>query len=85
MGRPANPKAKKLAYDFIDITMRPEVQNILGERGGLPVAGDAATIKDAKPKEMTGTSPLSQGGRLGLLPGLAGPRLYDVLVSECRA
>ena len=36
---PENSKAKSLAYDFIDITMRPEIQNLLGNNGGVPVAG----------------------------------------------
>src|SRR5690606_22115221 len=48
---PENAKNKDLAVDFIDITLRPEVQNILGEKGGLPVAGDPAAISDPKTQE----------------------------------
>jgi raffinose/stachyose/melibiose transport system substrate-binding protein len=50
---PAHAKNKKLAYDFMDITLRPEVQNLLGKLGGLPVAGDLSTIKDERTKAFT--------------------------------
>lgn len=45
-GVPANAKNKELAYDWIDITLSPEVQNKIGELGGLPLAGDTSTITD---------------------------------------
>ncbi|MET0491543.1 MAG: extracellular solute-binding protein, partial [Actinoplanes sp.] len=35
---PEKSKAKSLAYDFIDITMKPEIQDLLGNNGGVPVA-----------------------------------------------
>ncbi len=35
---PAKASNKELAYDFIEITMRQEVQQFLGDKGGLPVA-----------------------------------------------
>ena len=79
---PANSKAKKLAYDFIDITMRPEVQNILGERGGLPVAGDPATIKDARTRKMTEDfAAISKADGLAFYPDWPVPGYYDALVS----
>ncbi|MEK8110211.1 extracellular solute-binding protein [Micromonospora sp. M12] len=37
---PENSKAKSLAYDFIDITLRPEIQDLIGNNGGVPVAAD---------------------------------------------
>jgi len=36
----------QMAAYFIDITMRPEIQAILGNAGGLPVAADPADITD---------------------------------------
>ncbi len=45
---PTKSKAKSLAYDFIDITMQPEIQNLLGNNGGVPVAADPAQITDAE-------------------------------------
>lgn len=50
---PTNAKNKELAYDFIDITLSDEVQEILGQKGGLPVAGDASTIEDDKTRTLT--------------------------------
>ena len=49
---PKASKNKDLAYDFIDITMRPEIQNLLGNSGGVPVAADPSTITDPKNKEL---------------------------------
>ncbi|HYD10597.1 MAG TPA: extracellular solute-binding protein, partial [Acidimicrobiales bacterium] len=37
----------QMAAYFIDITMRPEIQAVLGNAGGLPVAADPADITDA--------------------------------------
>lgn len=37
----------QMAAYFIDVTMRPEIQAVLGNAGGLPVAADAADITDA--------------------------------------
>lgn len=36
----------QMAAYFIDVTMRPEIQAILGNAGGLPVAADAEDITD---------------------------------------
>lgn len=36
----------QMAANFIDITMRPEIQAILGNAGGLPVAANADDITD---------------------------------------
>ncbi|WP_084125301.1 ABC transporter substrate-binding protein [Demequina sp. NBRC 110054] len=43
---PVESKQPELAQIFIDITMRPEVQALLGESGGLPVAADTSDITD---------------------------------------
>jgi raffinose/stachyose/melibiose transport system substrate-binding protein len=45
-GVPAKAANKDLAYDWIDITLSPEVQNKIGELGGLPLAGDSTKIAD---------------------------------------
>lgn len=56
---PTNAKAKSLAEDFIDITLRPEVQDVLGQAGGLPVAGDVSKITTRRPPSSPRTSPTS--------------------------
>jgi raffinose/stachyose/melibiose transport system substrate-binding protein len=83
---PENAKNKDLAYDFIDITLRPEVQEILGQTGGLPVAGDSSAITDPKVKEMTENfeSILDEDG-LAFYPDWPVPGYYDVIVSELQS
>jgi raffinose/stachyose/melibiose transport system substrate-binding protein len=80
---PENSKAKSLAYDFIDITLRPEVQDLLGEKGGLPVAGDPAKITDERTRKMTEdfATLLDQDG-LAFYPDWPVPGYYDVLVAK---
>ena len=52
---PENAANKELAYEFIDITMRPEIQAIIGNNGGVPVAADPADITDEKSAELIAT------------------------------
>ncbi|MEV4705242.1 extracellular solute-binding protein [Actinoplanes sp. NPDC049316] len=78
---PAKSKAKSLAYDFIDITMKPEVQNLLGNNGGVPVAADPAQITDPKNKELiAGFDTVSKADGLAFYPDWPAPGYYDVLV-----
>ncbi|WP_062465271.1 ABC transporter substrate-binding protein [Demequina soli] len=49
---PAQSKNPELAEKFIDVTMYPEVQALLGESGGLPVAADTADITDPNAKQL---------------------------------
>lgn len=45
-GVPTNSKNKEMAYDWIDITLSPEVQDAISASGGLALAGDTSKIKD---------------------------------------
>ncbi|MFC7533769.1 extracellular solute-binding protein [Actinoplanes sp. GCM10030250] len=79
---PEKSKAKALAYDFIDITMSPEVQALLGNSGGVPVAADPSQITDPKNKELVETfNKISTGDGLAFYPDWPAPGYYDVLVS----
>ena len=79
---PEKSKAKDLAYDFIDITMRPEIQAILGNNGGLPVAANAADITDPKSQELiTAFNEVLDNDGLAFYPDWPVPGYYDVLVS----
>ncbi|HEY8718910.1 ABC transporter substrate-binding protein [Pengzhenrongella sp.] len=79
---PKNSKAKDLAYDFIDITMRPEIQAIIGNNGGLPVAANAKDITDPKSSELiTQFNKLLDNDGLAFYPDWPVPGYYDVLVS----
>ena len=79
---PTKAKNKELAYDFIDITMSPEIQNILGNSGGLPVAGDPAEIKDPKNQELVANfeKVVDEDG-LAFYPDWPAPGYYDTLVA----
>jgi raffinose/stachyose/melibiose transport system substrate-binding protein len=83
---PAKAKAKKLAYDFIDITMKPEIQDLLGNNGGVPVAADASKITDAKNKELIDNfASISSSDGLAFYPDWPAPGYYDVLVGGVQA
>ncbi|NDK32204.1 ABC transporter substrate-binding protein [Nesterenkonia haasae] len=43
---PETSQNKELAHEFIDITLRPEIQAIMGNNGGVPVAADEADVTD---------------------------------------
>ncbi|EEP70655.1 extracellular solute-binding protein [Micromonospora sp. ATCC 39149] len=79
---PATSKAKDLAYDFIDITMRPEIQALIGNNGGVPVAGDPTKIADAKDRKLIENfNAISSTDGLAFYPDWPVPGYYDVLVS----
>jgi len=79
---PEKSKAKDLAYDFIDITMRPEIQAILGNNGGLPVAANVKDITDPKSLELqTAFNKVLDNDGLAFYPDWPVPGYYDVLVS----
>ncbi|MDR0283391.1 MAG: extracellular solute-binding protein [Propionibacteriaceae bacterium] len=79
---PDSAKNKDLAYDFIDITLRPEVQNILGENGGLPVSGDPAGITDESVRVFTQNFQTAvNNDQLAFYPDWPVAGFYDQLVS----
>ncbi|TDD12540.1 extracellular solute-binding protein [Nonomuraea deserti] len=79
---PEKSENKDLAYDFIDITMSKEIQNLLGNSGGVPVAADPAAITDEKSKELIETfNKLTAADGLAFYPDWPAPGYYDVLVA----
>ena len=79
---PTASKNKALAEDFIDITMRPEIQNLIGNNGGVPVAADAGAITDPKNKELIDNfNKVNAADGLAFYPDWPVPGYYDVLVS----
>lgn len=82
---PQGSKNKDLAYDFINITMRKNNQNLLGNSGGVPVAADAAAITDAKSKALIENfNTLAGRDGLAYYPDWPAPGYYDVLVSAAQ-
>jgi raffinose/stachyose/melibiose transport system substrate-binding protein len=83
---PKTSHAKDLAYDFIDITMRPEIQQLIGNNGGVPVAADPAEITDPKDKKLIENfNTLTDNDGLAFYPDWPVPGYYDVLVSGFQA
>jgi len=79
---PETSKAKDLAYDFIDITMRPEIQDLIGNNGGVPVAADPSKITDPKDKKLIENfNTISSNDGLAFYPDWPVPGYYDVLVA----
>jgi raffinose/stachyose/melibiose transport system substrate-binding protein len=79
---PEASKNKDLAYDFIDITMRPEIQELIGNSGGIPVAADPSKITDPKNAELIANfNKITAADGLAFYPDWPVPGYYDVLVS----
>ena len=62
--------------------MRPEVQELLGNSGGIPVAADPAKITDPKNQELIANfNKITSEDGLAFYPDWPVPGYYDVLVS----
>jgi raffinose/stachyose/melibiose transport system substrate-binding protein len=83
---PENAENKDLAADFIDITLSDEVQEILGENGGLPILGDPSTIADPATREFTENfQTLANGDKLAYYPDWPVAGFYDQVVSNLQS
>lgn len=83
---PTNAHNKELAYDFIDITLRPEVQNMLGTLGGLPIAGDPTAITDQRTQAFTADfQSFASNGQLALYPDFPIAGFAEFQLSESQA
>jgi raffinose/stachyose/melibiose transport system substrate-binding protein len=79
---PERAKNKQLAYDFIDITMSPEIQALLGNEGSIPIAADPSDIEDERARAVVaGFLELQQNDGLGFYPDWPVPGYYDTLVA----
>jgi len=79
---PANSPNKDLAYDYIDITMSPEIQSILGNAGGIPVNADLEQITDPKISALIENfNAIIAADGFAFYPDWPAPGYYDILVS----
>jgi len=79
---PENAANKELAYEFIDITMRPEIQALIGNNGSIPVAADPADITDEKSAALiTEFNEVVEQDGLSFYPDWPTPNFYDQLVA----
>ncbi|MGW0335696.1 ABC transporter substrate-binding protein [Streptomyces sp. NPDC003011] len=80
---PKGAENKELAYDFIDITLSKKIQNLLGDKGGVPVAADAGAVTDPQSKALIEDfDTLSRRDGLAFYPDWPAAGFYDVLVSQ---
>jgi raffinose/stachyose/melibiose transport system substrate-binding protein len=79
----AKSKNKDLAYDFIDITLSPEIQTILANAGGIPVNADVSKITDIKIKELVENfEKIVKNDGLAFYPDWPAAGYYDTLVAN---
>jgi raffinose/stachyose/melibiose transport system substrate-binding protein len=80
---PKGSKNTALAYDFIDITMRKDIQNTLANNGGVPVAADPAGVTDPRNKKLIQNfATLANSDALAFYPDWPAPGYYDVMVGS---
>ncbi|WP_084104613.1 extracellular solute-binding protein [Demequina sp. NBRC 110056] len=77
---PVESKQPELAEIFIDITMRPEIQALLGESGGLPVAANTEDITDEDAQALIGLfNEVNERDGLSFYPDWPTPDFYGDL------
>jgi raffinose/stachyose/melibiose transport system substrate-binding protein len=79
---PTKAKNKKLAEDFIEITMSDKIQKLIGEEGNVPLAVKADTISNVKSRELVNAFRAAQNGRgLAFYPDWPVAGYYDTWLS----
>ncbi|WP_166981941.1 ABC transporter substrate-binding protein [Paramicrobacterium fandaimingii] len=76
---PEKAQNKDLAYQFIDITMRPEIQALIGNNGGVPVAADEADINDESKELIANFNTLTERDGIAFYPDWPTATFYDEL------
>jgi raffinose/stachyose/melibiose transport system substrate-binding protein len=77
---PEKAKNKGLAEKFIDITMTPKIQALIGNNGGVPVAAKTSDITDEKSKELIANfNKLTGEDGIAFYPDWPTPTFYDQL------
>ena len=77
---PAGAKNKDLAYDFIDLNLKPKAQTIMANAGGIPLNADLSKITDPHTKELNEAfSSILKNDGLAFYPDWPAPGYMDVL------
>lgn len=77
---PENSSNKDLAEIYIDITMRPEIQAIIGNTGGLPVAAAVEDITDPDSQQLIELfNVVNERDGLSFYPDWPTPTMYNDL------
>ncbi|HZP52897.1 extracellular solute-binding protein [Actinocrinis sp.] len=79
---PSKSGNKQLAYDFINITLQKDVQDVIANKGAVPVAANPADVTDPKAKELIQHyDTLAASGGLAYYPDWPVPGFYDTLTA----
>ncbi|MEV0123090.1 extracellular solute-binding protein [Streptomyces sp. NPDC050703] len=82
---PARAKNKKLAEDFIDITMSDKIQKLIGEKGNIPLAAKADSVKNPRSRELIAAFNTHQtGDGLAFYPDWPVTGYYDTWVAAAQ-
>ncbi|GGL33457.1 extracellular solute-binding protein [Phycicoccus endophyticus] len=85
-GVPAKSDNKDLAYDWIETTLSPEVQNVIGKNGGLPLAGDPSQIDDERVRALSERfNELVDQDAISYYPDYPVPGFLDFIQSNMQA
>lgn len=77
---PERSKNHDLSAQFIDTVLSDEVQNYLGNAGGIPVAGQLESITDEKSKDMIAEyDSFAKDGKLSYYPDYPASSLTDAI------
>ncbi|WEV68551.1 ABC transporter substrate-binding protein [Bifidobacterium sp. ESL0775] len=80
---PRNAKHKDMAAQFINCALQPDIQNFIGNAGGIPLTYDPSAIKDPSLKVMIDDfKKVASKGVLGYYPDWAGANMYDSMSSS---
>lgn len=80
---PENSKKKDYAAKFINITLSEEVQDLMDNAGGVPIAATSSNITDAKSKELIASfNKVVKNNQLGFYPDWPTSTFYDELNSS---
>ena len=83
---PERSTRKDLAAKFIDITLSTEVQNLMGNAGGLPIAADPDAITDEKSMELIESfNTVLKDDGLGFYPDWPTSTFYDELNASSKS
>ena len=80
---PKNAANKELAYAFINNTMQPDVQRLLGQNGAVPVSASAAGVTNANNVQLIQDfQKLAATGGLAFYPDWPTPSFYNTLLQQ---
>ena len=80
---PKNAANKQLAYDFINITLQPDIQKLLANHGAVPVSARTAGVTSPLNRQLIENfSKLESSGGLAYYPDWPTPSFYNTLLAQ---